>query len=135
MGLSGSYGTFDVHCGLRHDYAEYKGKRGDHPTINEVSDCLRGKNSRWREVKRLSGMSPIFNSSVLSSLLQLENNQHLSPLELANLINNSFLEAINVYTPLDDQDAANQCNTVFPPNVTTPLSVFYKLKSLNPRPR
>jgi hypothetical protein len=49
-----------------------------------------GTNS-W-QVKRLSGMTAISNNTDLSSLLQLENTEHLSAFELAHLINDSFLE-------------------------------------------
>ena len=63
------------------------------------------KNSRpknwWKEVKRISGHSPVNNHSDLISLLAnaIDNFDHMSPEDVANSINNSFLDPQQAYTP------------------------------------
>ena len=54
----------------------------------------------WREAKRLCGITPVSNSPDLIFQLQLENTDHLelSPLDLANLINNSFVEPMKTFS-------------------------------------
>ena len=61
----------------------------------------------WREVKRLCGMAPTYNPTDFSSQLQYEYADHLSPIDLANLINNTFLEPMKDVCALHCQD--EQC--------------------------
>ena len=75
--------------------------------------------------------------SDLQSQLQIENIDHLSSKELANLINSTFLEPMSTYHPLRDEDLSNlhQDIPTDPPSVvktiTSPASVLTKLKNLN----
>lgn len=83
----------------------------------------------WREVKRISGM---LSSSTLRDCIQIENSDHLSSVELANLINNSFLEPMKDFQVLNPADnlmvshlGDQDCD------IATPWSTYKKLKSLN----
>lgn len=90
----------------------------------------------WREVKRISGMISFSKTTNISSQLQVENTDHLSSTELANFINDSFLEPMKDFCPLTDDDLqidpSSTSPEIIPDYVTTPLSTFHKLKSLNP---
>ena len=48
----------------------------------------------WREVKRICGMNSISSTTDLFSQPRIENTDNLLPTELANLINDAFLEPI-----------------------------------------
>ena len=89
----------------------------------------------WREAKRLCGMTPVSNSTVFISQLQLENTDHLdlSPLDLANLINNTFLEPMKNVSALSDTITETPSQTDhFPTNaLTTPEFINHKLNVLN----
>ena len=89
----------------------------------------------WREAKRLCGMTPVSKSTVFISQLQLENTDHLdlSPLDLANLINNTFLEPMNNFSALSDTITETPSQTDhFPTNaLTTPELINHKLNVLN----
>lgn len=59
----------------------------------------------WSEIKRICGME--YGNYDLRSQLQIKNIDHLSLEELANLINRTFLEAINTYHPLSTDDLSS----------------------------
>jgi hypothetical protein len=103
------------------------------------------KNSRpknwWKEVKRISGHSTVNNHSDLMSLLAnaIDNFDRMSPEDVANSINNSFLDPQQAYTPLDEsakiQAQTNNTSEIFDINTSLQVNEFdtYKsLKSLNP---
>ena len=90
----------------------------------------------WSNIKRISGMKT--SNTDLQSQLQIENTDHLSSSELANLINGTFLEAMNIHHPLRNEDlfTLHQQIPPDPPSVfkaiSSPASVLEKLKKLNP---
>ena len=100
-------------------------------------DNLKKSNPKswWREVKRISGMRP--SSSNLINQLHVEDTEHLTDKDFADLINKSFIEPMTTYNPLnvtvlstlfegisDDPLEVNM-------NLTNTSSVLKKLKSLN----
>ena len=86
----------------------------------------------WREVKRISGTSAIKQFDLISQM-QIESIDNLSPTEIANLINKSFLIPVSNYPPLvAETSLPSMC-----PFPTTPLQVsihstYIKPKYLNP---
>ena len=57
---------------------------------------------RWKEVKRISGMVPSADTENLIAQFKLENvEEDISGADLANRINNAFLEPTRIYQPLD----------------------------------
>ena len=83
-------------------------------------------------MKRISGNTAIKSSNLISKL-EFVDNENLSPTDIANQINKTFLEPMNQYSPLE----AEVFSPIPCPSSTTPLSVslsstFNKLKSLNP---
>ena len=90
----------------------------------------------WSNIKRISGMKT--SNTDLQSQLQIENTDHLSSSELANLINGTFLEPMNIHHPLRNEDlfTLHQQIPPDPPSVvkaiSSPASVLEKLKKLNP---
>ena len=70
--------------------------------------------------------------SSLLSHLQVENIDHLSPYELANLINSTFIEPTKIFNPIREDlftlDQSMQNDTLM---ITTPISVATKLKNLD----
>ena len=97
------------------------------------------KNSRpknwWKEVKRISGHSPVNNHSDLISLIAnaIDNFDHMSPEDVANSINNSFLDPQQAYTPLDEYLNTSE---IFNLNTSSlqvnEFDTYKSLKSLNP---
>ena len=83
----------------------------------------------WHEVKRLSGMD---NNVNLKSCIQIENAEHLSLKELANLINNSFLEPMVDFSPLNSINYTVDNSGDQIPDLATPWSTYLKLISFNP---
>ncbi|CAB4041382.1 Hypothetical predicted protein, partial [Paramuricea clavata] len=59
----------------------------------------------WSDIKRISGMKTCNRDP--QSQLQIENIDHLSSKELANLINSTFLKPMGTYHPLRDEDLSN----------------------------
>ena len=82
----------------------------------------------WHEVKRLSGMD---NNVNLKSCIQIENAEHLSLKELANLINNSFLEPMVDFSPLNSIDYTVDNSGDQIPDLVTPWSTYLKLIAFN----
>ena len=87
----------------------------------------------WREAKRLCGMTTVSNSTNFLSQLQLENAENLSPPDLANLINNTFLEPMKDFSALSNTITEfDSQSDDFPLNVlTTPELINHKLNVLN----
>lgn len=82
----------------------------------------------WREVKRISGASAIKQSDLISQM-QIESFDNLSPTEIANLINKSFLNAMSNYPPLEAESSQpNLCTTPFQ---VSSQSTYNKLRDLN----
>ena len=86
----------------------------------------------WKEVKKLSGMSPASETRANTSKLL----QHLgfSPGVLANYINSAFLTPMQIFEPLthnpfDPPQANNEGHAV---NMISEFSTFMKLSALNP---
>ena len=86
----------------------------------------------WKEVKKLSGMSPALETRANTSKLL----QHLgfSPGALANYINSAFLTPVQIFEPLthnpfDPPQANNESHAV---NMISEFSTFMKLSALNP---
>ena len=72
----------------------------------KVSNLKKSKpKTWWSDIKRISGMKTC--NSDLQSQLQIENIDHLSSKELANLINSTFLEPMSTYHPLRDEYLSN----------------------------
>ena len=109
--------------------------------LSKVHNLKNSRPKNWRkEVKRISGHSPVNNHSDLISLLAnaIDNFDYMSPEDVANSIN-SFLDLQQAYTPLDEfakiQVQTNNTSEIF--NLTTSLQVneldtYKSLKSLNP---
>ena len=79
-------------------------------------------------------MTPVSNSTALISQLQLENTDHLdlSPLDLANLINSTFLEPMNNFSALSDttMEIPPQFDHLPTNALTTPELINHKLNAL-----
>ena len=84
----------------------------------------------WNEVKRISGNTAIKSSNLISKLEFVDNEENLSPTDIANQINKAFLEPMNEYSPLE-AEVPSPNSTATPLSVSV-LSTFNKLKSLNP---
>ena len=92
--------------------------------------------------KRISGMVSSSGPTNLVSQLQTIIPNNPTPLDLANLVNSSFLQPTMNYNPLDSDtlhdlfsgitDETRNFETIERSDITNPLSVYNKLKSLNP---
>lgn len=91
----------------------------------------------WREVKRISGMASSSGPTNLVSQLQTIIPNNPTPLDLANLVNSSFLQPTMNYNPLDSDTLhdlfsgitheTSNFETIERSDITTPLSVYNKL--------
>jgi hypothetical protein len=91
----------------------------------------------WREVKRISGMVSSSGPTNLVSQLQTIIPNNPTPLDLANLVNSSFLRPTMNYNPLDSDTLhdlfsgitheTSNFETIERSDITTPLSVYNKL--------
>lgn len=99
--------------------------------VQHLKDCK--SSDWWKEVKKLSGMSPAHSSrdEVYRSLENLDEASTTS--ELANIINEAFLSPMSSFTPLPE-DILNRTNTIGaePVFTVTTQSVLMKLSKLNP---
>ena len=73
----------------------------------------------------------------LFSQLQIDNHDQMSPAEIVNIINDSFLDPMKEYSPLSECDVQSLIDSsedvsYAQMNLTTPESVYNQLKSLNP---
>ena len=90
----------------------------------------------WSYVKRISGMSS--SCSNLQSHLQVDNIDHLSPKDLADFINSTFLAPMESFNPLTSEDLPFLCEPnpndlpISVVNVTPPTAVLSKLRNLDP---
>ena len=84
---------------------------------------------RWSAVKKISGMDTITKSDLLSNL-QIDDLDNLSDIEVANKINDKFLEPLQEFQPLQitvpNNDSISNVLTV------SELDVWNCLNSLNP---
>jgi hypothetical protein len=98
--------------------------------IKTKVDNLKQSNPKhwWREVKRISGM---VSHSRLQDCIQSENFEHLPLADLANAINNAFLEPMQEFDPFNPND--DQTTSMFdqPLDITTPWETYNKLKLLS----
>ncbi|XP_028394410.1 uncharacterized protein LOC114518590 [Dendronephthya gigantea] len=89
----------------------------------------------WDEVKRISGHTPMSDNKDLLSILALENMNinDSSHDEIANFINDSFLDPQQSYVPLDESDKIQYARPASGCDVlqVQEIDVFMKLKSLN----
>ena len=83
----------------------------------------------WSAVKRISGMNPIKEPD-FRSFLQVDDLQHLSSLQVANTINNSFLEPLRHFDPLQSMNEID--DTTLSVLTVSEIEVYNCLKSLNP---
>ena len=82
----------------------------------------------WREVKHISGM---ISSPSLQNCIKIENLDNLPISDLANAINNAFLEPmkeLDLFFPIDPQENSISEHSR---DITTPWETYKKLKSLN----
>ena len=92
--------------------------------------------SWWSEVKRISGMKPV--TSSLLNQLHIESTEHLTHKGFADLVNNSLLEPMNSYNPLNASDVGTLFEGIpddlpdVDVNLTNTATVLKKLKNLNP---
>ncbi len=82
----------------------------------------------WREVKRISGM---VSHSSLQNCIQSENLEHLSVVDLANAINNAFLESMQEFDPFNPNDDQPNSMSDQPVDITTLWETHNKLKLLS----
>ena len=101
-------------------------------TVNQLK--LSKPKTWWSQVKRIGGMKTSYCN--LQSQLQIDNIDHLSSTEIADLINVTFLEPMKSYRPLCTEGLSTlyQAIPADPPSVvtslTTPISGLTKLKNL-----
>ena len=81
----------------------------------------------WKEVKQIAGMVPTTGSDDICSQLHLDDIENMQRPDIANLINNAFLEPMNSFNPLStlppfDNYSSFQVNE---------LEVFHLLKAIN----
>jgi hypothetical protein len=93
-------------------------------------DNLKQSNPKhwWREVKRINGMVSL---SSLQDCIQSENLEHLSLADLANAINNAFLEPIQEFDPFNPNDDQTNSMSDQPLDITPPWETYTKLKLLS----
>ena len=91
----------------------------------------------WNEVKRISGMTPSADTKNLLEQLHLENVEaNIQVVDLANRINNAFLDPTRIYQPLDpttiERDPEHPtAHSAF--ELATEMAVYNILSKLNPR--
>ena len=87
----------------------------------------------WNEVKRISGHTPMSVNKDILSILALENINvnDFSKDEIANYINDCFLDPQQSYVPLDDSDKIQYARSGCDVLQVHEYDVFMKLKSLN----
>jgi hypothetical protein len=85
----------------------------------------------WKEIKKLSGMSAVTRNNTLSIVQHIPcDSAEPTPLDIANVINNTFLTPVSDLSPLSPNVRLNSDNeTAF---TVTEQSVFQKLLALNP---
>ena len=83
----------------------------------------------WSTVKEISGMDTITRSDPSSSL-HLDDFNNVSDLQIANKINDNFLEPLQAFQPLQFMDLTNDATSNF--LIVTDLEVWKCLSSLNP---
>ena len=93
-------------------------------------DNLKQSNPKhwWREVKRISGM---VSHSSLQDCIQSENVEHLPLADLANAINNAFLEPMQEFDPFNPNDDQTTSMSDQPLDITTLWETYNKLKLLS----
>ena len=83
----------------------------------------------WRAVKRISGMDTITRSDI-SSNSHVDDFKNLSDLQIANKINDNFLEPLQAFQALQFIDLSNDATSNL--LIVTELEVWKCLSSLNP---
>ena len=85
----------------------------------------------WKEIKKLSGMSAVTRNNTLSIVQHIPcDSAEPTSLDIANVINNTFLTPMSDFSPLSPNVRFNSDNeTAF---TVTEQSVFQKLLALNP---
>ena len=91
---------------------------------------LKQSNSKhwWREVKHISGMT---SSPTLQNYIQIENLDYLPMSDLANAINNAFLEPMQELDPFIPIDSQVNSMSDQPHDITKSWERYGKLKSFN----
>ena len=104
---------------------------------SKVNHLKQAKSKKWwREVKRICSVNSISSTTDLFCLLQIENADNLLPIELANLMNDAFLEPMKEFSAINeivrDTDQPPSSHDTSFANISSPLSTFHKHKALNP---
>ena len=84
----------------------------------------------WSDVKKIAGMTSTAGSDDLRSKLHLDQIDDLDFYEIANLINNAFLEPMQAYQPLQSSVPYDEEHV---PPILSELDICIALKKLNPR--
>lgn len=101
--------------------------------VSQLKECK--LSAWWSEVKKLSGMSSaVRDSEELMRSLQHISEESLSALDLANLINETFLSPMQDFTPLSAESfQLSQDHSTEQPFVVSTHAVYLQLASINPR--
>ena len=83
----------------------------------------------WSDVKKIAGMKLTAGSDDLRSKLHLDQIDDLDFHEIANLINNAFLEPMQAYQPLQSTVPYDE---KYVPLILSELDICLALKKLNP---
>ena len=101
--------------------------------VSQLKECK--PSAWWSGVKKLSGMSSaVRDSEELMRSLQHISEESLSALDLANLINDTFLSPMQDFTPLSAESfQLSQDHSTEQPFVVSTHAVYLQLVSINPR--
>ncbi|XP_068749281.1 uncharacterized protein [Montipora capricornis] len=101
--------------------------------VSQLKECK--PSAWWNEVKKLSGMSSaVRDSNELMRSLQHISEEPLSALDLANLINDTFLSPMQNFTPLSAETfQLPQDHSTPHPFAVAVHAVYLQLASINPR--
>jgi hypothetical protein len=97
-----------------------------------LKDCK--PSSWWKEIKKLSGMSPVSggrNDNILESLQHIDGVSNAK--DLANVINDSFIQPVRVYSPLPANFQLERDTPSHPPPPPCRLSTFRLYEDVNVR--
>lgn len=101
--------------------------------VSQLKECK--PSAWWSGVKKLSGMSSaVRDSEELMRSLQHISEESLIALDLANLINDTFLSPMQDFTPLSAESfQLSQDHSTEQPFVVSQHAVYLQLVSINPR--
>ena len=101
--------------------------------VSQLKECK--PSAWWSGVKKLSGMSSaVRDSEELMRSLQHISEESLSALDLANLINDTFLSPMQDFTPLSTESfQLSQDHSTEQPFFVSTHAVYLQLESIKPR--